>query len=380
MTLSRAQRILCARSCPTLRKHESREAESRGVPLPPNARQWTLLVAASVALAWLLERAAFPAALLLGPMIAAIGTAAGGARLRIPRPAFIGAQSIVGCLVARAITAPIVASIVNDWAVMLAVVVSTVAAGAAVGFILTRFGALPGSTAAWGSSPGGASAMVAMSEAFGADVRLVAFMQYLRVIVVVVTASLVARLLTGGTPGTHTSAVIAPAARLFGAVSIGETLLLAAGGAWLGGRLKVPAGALLVPMTLGAVLHATGAMAISLPEPLLGLAYAAIGWYVGLQFTRDTLRHALRAVPQLLAGTLLLIGLCMISAWLLHRTLGTDPLSAYLATSPGGLDSVTIIAVGSGVNIPLVLAVQALRIFIVILSGPALAKLITRYA
>ena len=35
--------------------------------------------------------------------------------------------------------------------------------------------------------------MVALSEAFGADVRLVAFMQYLRVIVVVITASLVAR-------------------------------------------------------------------------------------------------------------------------------------------------------------------------------------------
>ena len=40
---------------------------------------------------------------------------------------------------------------------------------------------LPGTTAVWGSSPGAATAMVLMAEAFGADARLVAFMQYLRV-------------------------------------------------------------------------------------------------------------------------------------------------------------------------------------------------------
>ena len=57
-----------------------------------------------------------------------------------------------------------------------------------------------------------------------------------------------------------------------------------------------------------------------------------------------------------------------------------DPLTAYLATTPGGLDSVTAIALGSGANVPLVLAVQALRVFVVILSGPPLAKLIARIA
>ncbi len=51
-----------------------------------------------------------------------------------------------------------------------------------------------------------------------------------------------------------------------------------------------------------------------------------------------------------------------------------------LATSPGGLDSVATIAVGSGANIPFVLALQALCIFVVILSAPWLVKFIARYA
>jgi membrane AbrB-like protein len=117
-----------------------------------------------------------------------------------------------------------------------------------------------------------------------------------------------------------------------------------------------------------------------LPAWLLGIAYAALGWYIGLAFDRETLQHTLRAVPQLLLATLALIGLCGLSAWMLTALLHTDALTAYLATSPGGLDSIAIIALGTDANVPFVLAIQTLRLFVVILTGPPLAKLISRYA
>jgi uncharacterized membrane protein AbrB (regulator of aidB expression) len=41
---------------------------------------------------------------------------------------------------------------------------------------------------------------------------------------------------------------------------------------------------------------------------------------------------------------------------------------------------VTIIAIGSHADTPFVLAIQTLRLFVVILTGPPLAKLISRYA
>jgi uncharacterized membrane protein AbrB (regulator of aidB expression) len=56
--------------------------------------------------------------------------------------------------------------------------------------------------------------------------------------------------------------------------------------------------------------------------------------------------------------------------------LGTDPLTAYLATSPGGADSVAIIAASSPVNAPLVMAFQTARLFAVIAIGPAMSRFI----
>jgi membrane AbrB-like protein len=137
---------------------------------------------------------------------------------------------------------------------------------------------------------------------------------------------------------------------------------------------------MMVPMALGTVLHAGGWLDLCLPPWLLGAAYIGLGWYVGLGFNRAIFHYALRAVPKLLLATGLLIGLCAASAWLLTWQLHIDPLSAYLATSPGGLDSVAIIVVGSQADVPLVLASQTLRLFMVLLTGPALAKLIARSA
>jgi membrane AbrB-like protein len=346
-----------------------------------NLWRWAALLALSAALAFIFERAAFPAALLLGPMLSAIVFGVAGNKMSIPRAAFFGAQAIVGCLVARAINAPIVMQIAQDWVVMLAVVASTIVAAGFVGWLLAKSHTLPGSTAAWGSSPGAAAAMVSLAEDFGADARLVAFMQYLRIIIVVLTASFVSKLLLGAgfVPAAHAAIATPP---LFAAplVPLLETLAIAGLGAYLGRRFNLPAGPLMLPMIGGAILHATGVVSITLPFWLLALAYTAVGWYVGLQFTRETLLYALRSLPQILIATVALIGLCGISAWVLTRFAHTDALTAYLATSPGGLDSVAIIALGSGANIPFVLAIQTLRVFVVIVTGPPVAKFIARVA
>ena len=53
-----------------------------------------------------------------------------------------------------------------------------------------------------------------------------------------------------------------------------------------------------------------------------------------------------------------------------------DALSAYLAMSPGGMDTVAIIAATSRVNVPFVLALQAVRLIAVIVFGPRLARFV----
>jgi len=346
-------------------------------PPPLSRRQgahWLILLALSVLCAALLEWAAFPAALLLGPMIAAIALGVGGTDIRAPRWTMTGAQALIGLMIARSFTPSILASIAQGWAMLLLVVSTTIAAGAVVGWVLTRAKVLPGSTAAWGSSPGGASAMVTLAAEYGADVRLVAFMQYLRVVVVVLTASLVTRLYVGSAPPPHAVAAFWTWPQPTG---FAITLSIAVIGAVAARRLRVPAGAMIGPMALGTALHALGVTEIVLPPWLMALAYVGLGWTVGLGFNRSIFLYALRAVPKLLLSTLLLIALCAGSAWLLTLVLHIDPLSAYLATSPGGLDSVAIIVVGSHADVPLVLAAQTLRLLLVLATGPALARLIS---
>jgi membrane AbrB-like protein len=235
---------------------------------------------------------------------------------------------------------------------------------------MSRWGVLPGSTAIWGTSPGAASAMMIMAEAYGADAQTVALMQYLRVVFVATAASLIARFWLGGAGAAHPVVWLA-AIRLPAFI---ETMALAAAGAVAGRLLRLPAGPLLTPLAVGAVLHGFSLIDIELPQPLLAIAYALIGWSIGLGFTRSILMHAWRALPQIILSILVLIGFCWLLAILLTAFVGADPLTAYLATSPGGMDTVAIIASSSNVDLPFVMAMQTTRFVIVLLLGPMLAR------
>ncbi|MBB2185398.1 hypothetical protein HLH32_03160 [Gluconacetobacter liquefaciens] len=155
--------------------------------------RWVLLLGGSMALAELLRRIGLPASAMLGPMICGIVAGVTGQGLRLPGPVFPLALGVVGCLIATSLPLSVLASILDKGPVFFAGVVSIVLVSAAAGFVLARTGVLPGTTALWGSSPGAATPMTIMSASYGADMRLVAFMQYLRVIFVSGSAAAVTR-------------------------------------------------------------------------------------------------------------------------------------------------------------------------------------------
>jgi uncharacterized protein len=157
------------------------------------ALQWAALLAASLLLVSAFELMRLPAALLLGAIAAAILVSWLEGRLRIPPWAFVVAQGFVGCLVARTVTPDIVLTIFHKWPMFLTLIGAVIFFGAGLGFALAHWRVLPGTTAVWGSSPGAATAVVLMADAFGGDMRLVAVMQYLRVVCVGLVASVVAR-------------------------------------------------------------------------------------------------------------------------------------------------------------------------------------------
>jgi membrane AbrB-like protein len=338
--------------------------------LPP-VGHWAVLLAASAVMGGALEWVRLPAALLLGPLVAAVLVETAGGSVKVPRILLMAAQAVIGCLVARSITPAIVSGFSAHWPVFLGVVALSLGASVAIGWAMSRTRLMPGTTAVWGMLPGVATVMMVMAEAYGADFRLVAFMQYLRVVLVAGAASIVALLFTHG--GAHFAGGYFPPVHL---PDLGATAAVAVAGAALGILTRIPAGVLLGPLALGAVLNVFGLVRIELPPVVLIASYALIGWNTGLRFTRDVLAAAARALPQSLASIVLLMGFCGLLAWLLTALLHVNPLTAYLATSPGGVDAAAIIAASTKVDMPFVMALQVFRVIVLLIIGPHVARFV----
>jgi hypothetical protein len=95
---------------------------------------------------------------------------------------------------------------------------------------------------------------------------------------------------------------------------------------------------------------------------------------VGLQFDIPALRTVGRLLPMFIASTLLLIVSAATMGWLLAFFTGADLLSAYLATTPGGLNMVTIVALESSADVLLVLSINLLRFLMILLFGPGVVR------
>ena len=346
----------------------SRAALAR-LPVPV---QWVLLAALSGIVLLPLELLHLPAALLLGPMVAAIAFGVGEARIKMPAPLFMVAQVVIGCLMAKSLPGSVFGELVTKWPIYVVGIASVIAVAAGLGILLTKLKVLPGTTAIWGSAPGASTAMVVMADAFGADSRLVAFMLYLRVVMVALAAAIISRLFVAGPMAAVPTPWFPPIAPL----PFAETLALIIGSIVLTRMFKIPAGGILLPMFGGVLLQDVLGMQIELPPALLALSYVVVGWTIGLRFTREILMHAARALPAVIGSLLALLLACGVFAVLLVMFAGVDPLTAYLATSPGGADLVAIIAASSKVDVPFVMAMQAGRFIVVLLTGPALARFI----
>lgn len=314
-----------------------------------------------------------PAALLLGPMLAAILVALSDGTPRLPMQFGVCAQGIVGCLVASSFTPDILTVIRHDWPIFLTITLSMVFGCALIGWLLANRRILPGSTAIWGFFPGGAMVMTLMADRFGEDMRIVAVMQYTRVVLVATVATAVAHFWSA--PDSVPQVPWFPAIH---SMALGSTLLIGILGANLARRLRLPGGPLVWPMILACILQMNGWLHIELPLWLLAPTYAILGWVVGLRFTRQVIGETYRAMPAILAAIAILMGSCAVLSLILVHLMHIDPLTAYLATGPGGADAMAIISSSSGADVAFVMAFQTARLFAVVLLGPVVAQFAAR--
>ena len=342
---------------------------------------WAVLGVAAVLAGLFAQGVGLPAGWLVGPMLVALAFAlAWKEHPTVPRWGRIVSLAVVGGMLAATFRPSVFPLLARHWLPVGLVVCGTLLLSLGAGLLLSGLANLDRKTTALGTLPGAASGMLAMSGPLGADVRLVALMQYTRVVVVVITATLVGRFVTGAAPAQAPGQGLQSAPEGLDLLVQGTvptyavTALVAVLGAWAGTRLRLPAGALLGPLILGVVIEEVGVVHLAWPPGVPQAAYLVLGLWVGLLFDGDSVKRAGRLLPLVFASAVGLVIACTALGWAFAALTGIDGMTAYLATTPGGIDSVAIVALGSGADAPLVLAVQTLRLLAVVFAGALLGR------
>ncbi len=336
------------------------------------AVRWILLLAATAVAGRLLDLAGVPSAYLFAALLVGLGVALiAPGTVEVAPGVFTAAQALTGVVLGAYLQASSLRAVAGAWLPVAVVSAATLALSVLAGKALARTTGLDEPTAALGMVAGGASGIVAMATELGADDRLVAFMQYLRVLVVVLLTPVLAALLFGDAgggapPPTHWLAQ--PHDWLI-------TLLAAPAGVLAGRALRLPAGTLLGPMAVAGALTLTGALgAFVVPGLVREAAFVGIGLQVGLRFTVAIVREVGRLLVPVLLTVLALLVACFGLALCLAPAADVSRLDAYLATTPGGLYAVLAVAFGAHADTTFILAVQGLRLLVMVLLAPLVVR------
>jgi membrane AbrB-like protein len=316
-------------------------------------------------------------ALFAGLLAATVLALAGLAPTRTPRPATEPAQAVIGVVIGLLADPTTLAGLAPQWAPVLLVVVGTLALSMGAGIVLGLHRGVSPLTGMLALTAGGASGLVAVSRELGGDDRVVAVVQYVRVGLVTATMPIVAAVVFGAAPSGGSTPQQAAAAPFV--VDMGFLLVCVLAGSAVARFARVPGGALLGPMAVAIAANLSGwSFGATPPELLVELAYAVIGWQAGLRFTRESLRLVLGVLAPATALIAAVVVACAGLGLLLSALTGASLLEGYLATTPGGVYAVLATAISSGTDVTFVVAVQVLRVIVMLLAAPVVARLARR--
>ena len=337
-----------------------------------------VLVLIAILAGFILARLGLPAAFLTGPLlVAAIFAVTNRPVVRFPLFIYRLAQSVIGVMLSFTVTGKSLQTIVANWLPIATLVITMLLLTTLIGIGLRRFANLQPGTALLGALPGGAGEMIAMSDSLGADVRLVTVMQYGRLLAILATISIVGHFAGAqGGSGQHAT----PLAPIYRAEPLNYlvSIVIALIGALVGVRFRIPAGTMIIPAILSALAGIIGIPAAPWPPLVMASAYLILGLQIGGNFDAAVVAQLRRLGWFILLSNLFLLGVSALLAVCLVPLLKIDLLSAYLAATPGGLDSVAAMATDLKADAALILAVHSLRLISVLLIGPYLVQFVAQ--
>jgi membrane AbrB-like protein len=321
--------------------------------------------------------AKFPAGWLSGAIIAVAIAALARRPVRVPRILGQAANIVLGISLGASVTPDSVARMAS-WPASLAVLALAMACGsAAVVFYLHKVHDWDVMSALFASSPGGLSQALALAAETGADLRSVAMVQAMRVLVL--SAGLPLCFAAFGITGSRpiANAAVATVASM---EELAVLIVAAAIGAIVAYRLRLPGGLLVGAMAVSGVLHATGLVQVNLPLPAAIVAFVVMGSIIGARFVGTDLwllrRLTLVGLGALAVGTAVMSAFAIAAALLLSLPVG----DVVMAFAPGALEAMTTLAFALNLDPAYVGTHHIARLIFVSLVVPVVVHAIRRRA
>ena len=308
---------------------------------------------------------------LLGPIAACLVAALCGVRLKGVKPLNDAMRTILGVAVGATLTPAVLATFPAMWPTLLLVPVSVVAVGTIGIPFFRRVWGYDAPTAYYAAMPGGIQDMLAFGEQAGANVRTLSLIHATRVLVIVVALPFLLSGIweadLGNPPGVPLGTV--PPREL-------ALMVLCAGLGWWGAlRIGMFGASILGPLILTALFSVAGLIHFRPPAEAIWAAQFFIGMTIGSKYAGITTAEVRRDLAAGFGFCLILIVLTVLVVEIVVIADLAPGREALLAFAPGGQAELTVLALIVGADVAFVVAHHVLRIFVVIMGAPIVARL-----
>lgn len=315
---------------------------------------------------------------MLGSMTAATIAALAGVRISAPSIVRTPMVLIVGVMVGATFTPEILQRFQEWWVTVVVLLGLTVVLSGVCTVYLNAFSDFDRPTAYFSAMPGGLIEMITLADERNGDVRTVALVHSVRILVIVFAVPIIVQLVAH--VGDSTSAAPRFAVADMSTTDLAWIIGTGLAGALIGRLLRLPAAYLLGPLTASAAVHALGISEFKLPVEFLNVAQLVIGTSVGCRFAGVASATVFRIIRISAGMTLIFLATTALFAWAasLVTSYGFAPL--FLAYAPGGLPEMSLVAIALHIEVAFVAFHHIVRLFIVMGGAPLAFILLNKYS
>jgi membrane AbrB-like protein len=221
------------------------------------------------------------------------------------------------------------------------------------------------------AAPGGLSQVLALGAELGGDLRAIAIVQSIRVVVIAVglPAGLSVFGLVGHAPPRATAPLsIAVLDELAILVAVSSVVAIIAY------RFRFPGGLLFGAMMSSVILHGSGMVHAIMPWWVANTAMVAMGAVTGSRFANTPLRLLLNFITAAFGSFAVAVAIAALIAAVLISLLSLRAAEVMIAFAPGSVDAMMLLALALNLDPVYVGAHHLTRIFFVSLTMPLVAR------